>query len=412
MTAGCEQPPHDESNSVSDVYDVLIENTDIDTCRRALEQAKLGSRVLMVDSNSYYGGCDASLTGPQWMKKFEISNSDRIGREYLIDYRPRVYFALGSEVNRLVQDDVAKYLEFCPVDTVKCYIPGSRRWITVPFSRESVAYSKDLSREEKFMLTKCMRRLTSRVTASAFSSDAECTVKSTQVDESDNLFDSGEKFDSTEKFKDMADVVRVLELSRLFSNPHMQVNVQKGTLFLYPLYGVGDVAQAYARRAAVEGVTQVLEFAGSVREFKPNGDVVVRNSEYTFTTRATQGAPPVEEAESTLPTGKLMRRVVIMEAENADKQYSTGASLVVIASTKPVYALFLQSGCGCVPRGMSMITLWSMSDLSAAGPDSQFFDTELSVVVEHIFGPDAERKVLHDQCFVDRACPLNWSGLV
>ncbi len=132
--------------------------------------SKAGCKVAHVDSNSYYGGNEASLSLEelvQWADKpsdpslpfGRITRSTNVpsqSRQYSVCLKPAVLPSAGSFISSLIASGVSKYSTFRSVDFVSVYEhPG--RVSSVPGSKEDIFKSKDISLIEKRRL---MRFLT------------------------------------------------------------------------------------------------------------------------------------------------------------------------------------------------------------------------------------------------------------
>jgi len=136
--------------------------------------SKAGYKIAHIDSNSYYGGDEASLSLDefvQWADHNAGQSSDptaryqRItrsaevpsqSRQYSICLRPAVIPATGPMIASLIMSGVAKYSGFRLLECVSVY-DSSGRARNVPGSKEDIFKNKEISLIEKRRL---MRFLT------------------------------------------------------------------------------------------------------------------------------------------------------------------------------------------------------------------------------------------------------------
>jgi len=99
-------------------YDVIILGTGLKECILSGVLSVEGKKVLHMDRNSYYGGESASLNLNQLFEKFKKTSKDNLGasRDYNVDLIPKFLMSCGTLVQILVKTDVTRYLEFKAVD--------------------------------------------------------------------------------------------------------------------------------------------------------------------------------------------------------------------------------------------------------------------------------------------------------
>lgn len=150
--------------------------------------SKRGYKVAHIDSNSYYGGDQASLSLEEfveWADKAttfsspssrfrSVSRSSEIpsqSRQYSICLQPAVLPSVGPFISSLISSGVGKYSGFRLVDCVSVF-DVSGRVNSVPGSKEDIFKSKEISLIEKRRL---MRFLT--FTAGDFEDKPELSGK-------------------------------------------------------------------------------------------------------------------------------------------------------------------------------------------------------------------------------------------
>ncbi|XP_041359846.1 rab proteins geranylgeranyltransferase component A-like [Gigantopelta aegis] len=192
-------------------------------------------------------------------KIWSASDIKKEWRKFNLDLAPKILYSTSKTVDLLISSDVAKYCEFRTVSRVLTFLNGQLD--KVPCSRADVFSSKKVSVLEKRML---MKFLTS------------CA----QSDEHPEFY---------EDFKEKP-FCEFLKAKKLTPNIHHfvqhsiamvtdEVSTEEGmkkmkrflvslgrygnTAFLFPLYGSGELPQAFCRLCAVFGGTYCLQMSAS-----------------------------------------------------------------------------------------------------------------------------------------------------
>eukprot|EP00250_Pteridium_aquilinum_P015211 c22450_g1_i1 orf=1-714(-) len=101
-------------------YDVVVLGTGLKECILSGLLSVDGLKVLHMDRNDYYGGESASLNLTQLWKKFKGRDTPppHLGssKDYNVDMVPKFMMANGALVRVLIHTDVTKYLMFKAVD--------------------------------------------------------------------------------------------------------------------------------------------------------------------------------------------------------------------------------------------------------------------------------------------------------
>lgn len=258
-------------------WDAVVLGTGLKECLLSGLLSVAGKKVLHLDRNKYYGGDSASLDIHQLFSKFGVEEKPdeaTLGklRDYSVDLMPKFLMAGGQLVKVLIHTGVANYMEFKPVDGSFVYSSKVGKVCKVPATPEDAMKSSLMSMMEKtrmmqFTLWVAKCKLGDRKTWVAG------TMKKTEL-KLDSM--TGDKFfaywalaKETVDFLTHAcclyrdDSYRFAPAIELVKR--MQLYLDSKTRFagmtspyLYPLYGLGELPQSFARLAAVHGGTYML----------------------------------------------------------------------------------------------------------------------------------------------------------
>lgn len=302
--------------------------------------------MLVVDESGRYGGeLDGSLDLMAFHSKYpdadishEITDKDRKG--FLIDTRPRLLAGGGSMCKRLVAEGVAKYLEFRPI--ASCGLITADGTTMVPMTKEDIFADTSLSLIEKRQLSKLvnlqkgsgpfmdqLRGLPTKLTDLILYSVLLCNSR----DEATMLsFD-----DALERVQRFRESLR-----------------QYGAPFLYPAYGSSELAQAYCRKAAVDGGVFVM---GQNPTIKDEADTHSISGTYDDRTwRATFSEMHSSNEEQT----EIQRAVIILDSPFIGERSSS--MWTIIDGDVIVRLLCLASDSSCAPAIHQLLHVWSHQD--------------------------------------------------
>lgn len=235
--------------------------------------------MLHLDRNPYYGGDSASLTLQQLWSKFAPGDSvpDSLGKStsYNIDLVPKFMMANGKLVKVLLYTGVTRYLAFKPVDS--SFVLKGDRIHKVPATDREALNSNLMGLFEKrrargfFSFVQRydendpsthnghdLSKETMRELFRSFKLDAntiDFIGHALALREDDSFLDSP-AIDTVKRIKLYAE-----SLARFNTNAP----------FIYPLYGLGELPQAFARLSAVYGGTYMLDMSDAEVEYDNDG---------------------------------------------------------------------------------------------------------------------------------------------
>ncbi|KAF6990209.1 hypothetical protein CFC21_012358 [Triticum aestivum] len=268
-------------------YDVIVLGTGLKECILSGLLSVDGLKVLHMDRNDYYGGDSTSLNLNQLWKKFrgEEKPPAHLGasRDYNVDMVPKFMMANGTLVRTLIHTDVTKYLSFKAVDG--SYVFSKGKIHKVPATDMEALKSPLMGLFEKrrarnfFIYVQDyndadprthqgldLTRMTTRelIAKHGLSDDTIDFIGHALALHRDDRYLSEPAIDTVKRMK-------------LYSES--LARFQGGSPYIYPLYGLGELPQAFARLSAVYGGTYMLNKPECKVEFDMEGKVCGVTSE-------------------------------------------------------------------------------------------------------------------------------------
>lgn len=255
-------------------YDCIVLGTGLKECVLSGMLSVSGLKVLHMDRNGYYGGDCASLNLNQLYEKFKGNEAPPASlgqsRDYNVDLIPKFIMASGILVKMLIHTDVTRYLEFKSVDGSYVVVQGKVH--KVPATDVEALKSPLMGMFEKRRCKKFfmyvqeydennskthqgydLRRMPMKELFEAFGlgEDTIDFVGHSLALHVNDEYLSQPALPTVERIR-----LYVESLARYTKSP-----------YIYPLYGLGELPQAFARLSAIHGGTYMLN--------KPVEDVVM-----------------------------------------------------------------------------------------------------------------------------------------
>jgi len=256
-------------------YDAIVLGTGLKECILSGLLSVNGMKVLHMDRNDYYGAESASLTISQLFEKFKRTEGlQTLGhnRDWNVDLIPKFLMACGKLVQILIYTSVTRYLEFKAVDGSYVYFQGKIQ--KVPVTATEAFKSPLLGLLEK---RRCGKFLSF---CQEFDYGNPKTYGGYKVDVT--MSDLYNQFGLDEGTKDFLGHSVALWSNDEYLNMPARITVEKIQLYwksfmryekfspyLYPLYGLGELPQAFARLSAIFGGTYMLH--------KPVEEIIYEN---------------------------------------------------------------------------------------------------------------------------------------
>ncbi|KAF8323323.1 rab GTPase activator [Clavulina sp. PMI_390] len=247
-------------------YDVIVLGTGLTECVLSGLLSVEGKKVLHMDRNDYYGGESASLNLTQLYRKFRPNQTapQELGRDrdYAIDLIPKFIIASGELTNILVHTDVTKYLEFKQIAGSFVFRDG--RISKVPSTEMEAVRSPLMGLFEKRRAKKFFEFL------QGWKDEDPATHQGIDLDKN-SMKDVYEKFGLEPGTQDFIGHAMALYLDDDYKTKVARPSYERIVLYtqsmarygkspyIYPLYGLGELPQAFARLSAIYGGTYMLD---------------------------------------------------------------------------------------------------------------------------------------------------------
>lgn len=252
---------------MEETYDAIVLGTGLKECILSGMLSVSGKRVLHVDRNKYYGAESASITPlEELFSKFKMptDNLDEYGkgREWNVDLIPKFLMANGQLVKLLIHTGVTKYLEFKVVDG--SYVYKGQKISKVPADEREALSSSLMGMFEK----RRFRSFLMFVQTFDFNDRGTWKEIDPNVTPSIKLY---EKFGLDRETGEFTGHALALYRNDDYLNEPCgdlitRVKLYSESLarygkspYLYPLYGLGELPQAFARLSAIYGGTYMLD---------------------------------------------------------------------------------------------------------------------------------------------------------
>jgi len=311
-------------------YDAIVLGTGFKECLLSGILAVEGKSVLHLDRNNYYGGFSASLDINQLYEKLKPgSEPDEAAlgnlRDYNTDFIPKFIMAGGMLVKVLIKTGVVNYMEFRPVDGSFVFRKGAVH--KVPNTPKDAMGSSLMSTMEKTRAVQFFSWI------NAYNQDDEKTWSAGIFSrktlnlatmtgreffaywglESDTIAFVGHALAlfQDDSFMDVSASVLV-ERIKLYKDSLLRFEGMTSP-YLYPLYGLGELPQSFARLAAVYGGLYMLNRDIDELVYDDAGVCIGVKAEDTIAKAKVVIGDPSYFPGKTKAAGKVVRAIAIMD---------------------------------------------------------------------------------------------------
>ncbi|KAI0463754.1 Rab GDP dissociation inhibitor alpha [Komagataella kurtzmanii] len=247
-------------------YDVIVLGTGLTECILSGLLSVDGKKVLHIDRQQFYGGESASLTLSQVYNKFKPNKTpaESLGkdRDWCIDLIPKFLMANGELTNILVHTDVTRYIEFKQISGSFVYRDG--RIAKVPSNEMEAIKSSLMGFFEKRRMKSFLEFITN------YKEEEVGTHKGLDLDKN-TMDEVYYKYGLEKGTKDFIGHAMALwpnddylrepareTYDRIILYLHSVARFGKSP-YIYPLYGLGELPQGFARLSAIYGGTYMLD---------------------------------------------------------------------------------------------------------------------------------------------------------
>jgi len=291
-----------------------------------------------MDRNEFYGGACASLTLEQCWKHFKQEGPipDKLGnkqqqRKYSIDLLPKFLMANGKMVKLLLHTDVTRYLQFKSVDG--SYVVKDGKVMKVPANevealgtslmgffekrrfKDYLVYCTDFDLKKPKTLGKINQNTPTSVLIKEYDLDV-----STQdvIGHALCLYASADwqkepAFETVNRTKLYIDSLRHYGKSP----------------YLYPIYGLGDLPQGFARLSAIYGGTYMLSKPVQGFVFDEKGRVCGVKSEDEVAKCKSVIGDPTYFSDKVKQVGQIVRCINILNHPIPDTNNSESVQIII-----------------------------------------------------------------------------------
>ncbi|KAL1917592.1 uncharacterized protein VTP21DRAFT_3985 [Calcarisporiella thermophila] len=247
-------------------YDVIVLGTGLTECILSGLLSVEGKKVLHLDRNDYYGGESASLNLTQFYRKFRDGQQQPAefgrDRDWNIDLIPKFMMANGELVKVLVHTDVTRYLEFKQIAGSYVYRDG--RISKVPATEMEAVRSPLMGLFEKRRAKKFFEFIQN------WRDEDPATHNGVNLDTLP-MSELYKKFGLEPGTQDFIGHSLALHFNDEYLNRPARETYDRIMLYMssmarygkspyiYPLYGLGELPQGFARLSAIYGGTYMLD---------------------------------------------------------------------------------------------------------------------------------------------------------
>lgn len=305
-------------------YDVIVLGTGLKECILSGMMSVSGKKVLHMDKNKYYGGESTSMPLDDFYKEFEMgAPPENLGkpRDWNVDLIPKFLMANGQLVKILIHTGVTRYLEFKSIEGSYVYQrdkKGGGKIYKVPCDEKEVLASDLMGLFEKRRFRNCL------VYIQDFNINDPKTWKDfdPKTDTAAKLFQKYGLEMNTQDFTGHAlalyrnekyqqePLYKFVERVKLYSDSLLRYGKSP---YLYPLYGLGELPQGFARLSAIYGGTYMLDKKGCNIQFDENGKVTGVESEGEIARTKMVICDPSYATDKVKKLGKVVRIICIMD---------------------------------------------------------------------------------------------------
>ncbi|KAI5064185.1 hypothetical protein GOP47_0021252 [Adiantum capillus-veneris] len=400
-------------------YDVIVLGTGLKECILSGLLSVDRLKVLHMDRNDYYGGESASLSLNQLWKKFRGNDNPppHLGssRDYNVDMAPKFMMANGALVRVLIHTDVTKYLMFKAVDG--SYVFNKGKVHKVPAAdvealksplmglfekrraRKFIIFVQDYSESDpKTHEGLDLTRVTPREIFEKYGLDAN-TVDF--IGHALALYRDDAYLDQP--------ALEFVKRVKLYSES--LARFQGGSPYIYPLYGLGELPQAFARLSAVYGGTYMLSKPGCKVEFDEEGKVcgVTSDGETAKTKKVV--CDPSYLLNKVRKVGKVARAICIMSHPIPNTGDSPSVQIILpqkqLGRRSDMYVFCCSYSHNVAPRGKFIAFVSAEAETDSPQEELQPGISLLGPVDELFFDAydtyEPVNEPLLDNCYISRS---------
>lgn len=377
-------------DEIAKEYDVIVLGTGLTECILSGVLSVKGKKVLHIDRNDHYGGEAASLNLQALYTKYGNTAGEpwkNYGRlnDWAIDLVPKFLISSGELTNILVSTDVTRYLEFRQIagSYVQQGASSKATVAKVPADAAEALRSPLMGIFEKRRMKAFMEWV------GAFDIKDPATHKGLNITQC-TMKDVYDKFGLETATKDFIGHAMALYLTdsyietpgaapeaieriRLYGNSVARYGKSP---YIYPLYGLGELPQGFARLSAIYGGTYMLNTnidevkyeggkAVGIKATMANGDDKV---EFETKAKFIIGDPSYF-SDKVKVVGHVVRAICILKHPLANTNDSDSCQLIIpqsqVGRKNDIYVACVSSAHNVCPKGYWIAIVSTIAETSA-----------------------------------------------
>ncbi|KAH6716776.1 secretory pathway rab GDP dissociation inhibitor [Leptodontidium sp. 2 PMI_412] len=381
-------------DEIAPEYDVVVLGTGLTECVLSGVLSVKGKKVLHIDRNDHYGGEAASVNIETLFKKYGNYNKGeepwtKYGRvnDWNIDLVPKLLMSSGELTNILVSTDVTRYLEFRQVagSYVQQYSGAKAAVAKVPSDAGEALRSSLMGLFEKRRMKSFIEWIgTFKESDSASHKGLNintCTMKDVydkfglEAGTRDFIGHAMALYQTDAYLNEKGNAPEAIERIRLYGN---SVSRYGKSPYIYPLYGLGELPQGFARLSAIYGGTYMLN---------TNIDEVIYDGNKAIGIKATMqdrgGEEPMKfetKAKKILAdpsyfpgkvqvTGHVLKAICILNHPLAGTDNSDSCQLIIpqsqVGRKNDIYIAVVSSAHNVCPKGYYIAIVSTIAETTA-----------------------------------------------
>ncbi|EXJ58017.1 acetyltransferase [Cladophialophora yegresii CBS 114405] len=377
-------------------YDVIVLGTGLTECVLSGVLSVKGKKVLHIDRNDHYGGEAASVNIEALFKKYGNYNKGeepwkKYGRvnDWNIDLVPKLLMANGELTNILVSTDVTRYLEFKQIaGSFVQQGSGPRATVAKVPSTASEALSSPLMglfekrRAKKFLEWVGAFEESNPATHNGLNLN-QCTMKEVydkfglEATTRDFIGHSMALYSTDDYINSPGQAKETVERIRLYANSMARYGKSP---YIYPLYGLGELPQGFARLSAIYGGTYMLntsvdeflydgsKISGIKATMRDRGDENEEGMKFTTKTKMMLGDPSYFPGKVQV-VGHLLKAICILNHPLEKTGDADSLQLIIpqsqVGRKHDIYIAMVSAAHNVCPKGYYIAIVSTIAETSA-----------------------------------------------